>query len=346
MSSRSTSEGSHLYLSIIQQAFEHSGGDFHKLCKQLPADEYRNLNLTSDHPIPTKTILKLWSLAAEHNNNPLLGLHAGMDIAPTQYGLLGHILLNCATLLEDIKLVVQFKRLMLNDFNVKLLVGEHETHYSLDLAPRSAEEERYIVEFDIASIVAMSRSVLAPADRLKLNYTKIQFRHLIPSHQLSHYENFFGCPIETGCQQAGIFIDSHLLNFPLRGADSGIHDLLLNKLNRFTNKIEESPSSNLAASVEQYMHENMEPSFPTAEEIARSLGLSLSTMKRKLRASNTSYQLIADNMRYKQASRILQDDAISIANIGFMLGFSSVSSFSRSFKQWSGLSPSEFRKQK
>jgi len=334
------SEGSHLYIPIIQQTFERLGGDFSRLHRQITGNTINTS--VKDKSITTKTILKLWENAALECRTPTFALLAGMDVTPAHYGLLGHVLLNCKCLRDGIEMVAQFKHLMLREFNVELSHSENEAFYLVDLSPMPAEAERHIIEFDIASIVTMSRYLMAPVDRKRLKYNKIQFRHQIEPTHLSKYEDFFGCPVESGCNQAGIFMDAHFLNSRLRGADPNLHYLLRKKLERLKQPNSKSTSA-LVSEIKQYLRNNMEPSFPTAGEVAHTLGLGLSTLKRKLRENGTNFQAIADRVRYKQAIKLLADQNVTVAETGFLLGFSSISSFSRTFKKWAGHCPTEYR---
>jgi len=48
-------------------------------------------------------------------------------------------------------------------------------------------------------------------------------------------------------------------------------------------------------------------------------------------------------VREELAYKYLQDDCISLGEISFLLGFSEMSSFSRAFKRWKGVSPRAYK---
>ena len=81
------------------------------------------------------------------------------------------------------------------------------------------------------------------------------------------------------------------------------------------------------------------------EELAHLCHLSLSSFKRKFKIifkdSPASYM---KNKRLVKAAQLLQISQDRIVNICLDTGFSNVDSFSKSFKQKFGLSPSEYRK--
>lgn len=82
---------------------------------------------------------------------------------------------------------------------------------------------------------------------------------------------------------------------------------------------------------------------PDFDRIAEHLNVSSQTLRRKLRNENTSYQQIKDMMRCDIAIDKLVREDMSIAEIAQRLGFIESSSFTRAFKQWTGLSPAQYR---
>lgn len=52
-----------------------------------------------------------------------------------------------------------------------------------------------------------------------------------------------------------------------------------------------------------------------------------------------------DREKYKKAQRLLEYSGNSIEEVAYMVGAANISIFSKQFKKWSGVSPSEYRKQ-
>jgi len=72
------------------------------------------------------------------------------------------------------------------------------------------------------------------------------------------------------------------------------------------------------------------------------LGLSSQTLRRHLRDENTSYQQVLDALRRDMAIEKLHLQHLAVADVAEQLGFSEARSFSRAFKQWTGVSPSRY----
>lgn len=79
------------------------------------------------------------------------------------------------------------------------------------------------------------------------------------------------------------------------------------------------------------------------EATAQFLGISSATLKRKLTAHNTSYQALLDLYRKQQAVFQLTEQAKSNDDVAQSLMFTDITNFRRSFKRWTGLTPSALR---
>lgn len=78
--------------------------------------------------------------------------------------------------------------------------------------------------------------------------------------------------------------------------------------------------------------------------LARSMGMSISTLRRRLPDDVTPGSLL-DEVRYVNAMGMLADKSLSIDEIAFRLGFASDRGFRKAFKRWSGKTPAEARKE-
>jgi AraC-like DNA-binding protein len=85
--------------------------------------------------------------------------------------------------------------------------------------------------------------------------------------------------------------------------------------------------------------------FAPIHELAKELGVSSQTLHRRLKESATSYQKIKDNLRREVAIHKLVNERISVEQVADLVGFTESRSFTRAFKNWTGLTPREYCKQ-
>lgn len=82
----------------------------------------------------------------------------------------------------------------------------------------------------------------------------------------------------------------------------------------------------------------------TIQDLAQALHTSVRTLNRRLAGEGTHFQLVKDGLRREVAVHRLAHANTSVAMLAFELGFADATSFCRAFKQWTGSSPSNYRK--
>ena len=82
------------------------------------------------------------------------------------------------------------------------------------------------------------------------------------------------------------------------------------------------------------------------QHIASSLDLHSRVLQRRLKANGTSFSKLLKETRRDIACQHLCDGEVNITDVALKLGYAEVAIFSRHFKQWTGLSPRQWRKEK
>ena len=82
-----------------------------------------------------------------------------------------------------------------------------------------------------------------------------------------------------------------------------------------------------------------------AQRVADQLSLSSRTLSRRLAEEGQTFRQLYNDCRSRIASELLIQSRLSVAQVSEQLGFSDEANFSRFFKQQTGQSPAQFRKQ-
>ncbi|MCR9106624.1 MAG: AraC family transcriptional regulator [Gammaproteobacteria bacterium] len=80
-----------------------------------------------------------------------------------------------------------------------------------------------------------------------------------------------------------------------------------------------------------------------SDSVAQSLGMSGTTLRRRLRADHTCYQFLLDRARQYRCEKILRSMWLPGKCLADELGYLEVNSFYRAFRRWTGLSYSEYK---
>jgi len=82
----------------------------------------------------------------------------------------------------------------------------------------------------------------------------------------------------------------------------------------------------------------------TIQDLAQALHVSVRTLNRRFAEEGTRFQLVKDGLRRDIAVHRLANSNTGVAALAFDLGFADATGFCRAFKQWTGSSPTDYRK--
>lgn len=80
-----------------------------------------------------------------------------------------------------------------------------------------------------------------------------------------------------------------------------------------------------------------------ADSVAETLGMSGTTLRRRLRADHTCYQFLLDRARQYRCEQVLKHAWLPGKCLADELGYLEVNSFYRAFRRWTGLTYSEYK---
>jgi AraC-like DNA-binding protein len=78
---------------------------------------------------------------------------------------------------------------------------------------------------------------------------------------------------------------------------------------------------------------------PSMSGVADHLGLSDRTLRRRLAADGTSFQVLLDQVRSSLARQLLDSGALSVEEVAHRLGYAEASSFIQAHRRWHGSTP-------
>lgn len=102
-------------------------------------------------------------------------------------------------------------------------------------------------------------------------------------------------------------------------------------------------ADSLRGQIERLLIQILHTGEASIDTIADKLALSRQTIFRKLKAEDTTFQELLDELRRKMALDYLSKSKASVHEIAYLLGFSDPTAFSRAFKRWTGYSPHAVR---
>lgn len=276
--------------------------------------------------------------AYQLSNCPHLGLVYGQSLSIVNHGFLGYAAMSSPTLRAAIQTVLSYLNTRTRLLNVELHQGPMDTMY-LQLTALSNDPllARFITELALIHLINMRAFLLGsltPGLTIELSYDKPSYFEI--------YQELFQTEIIFNAKHSIAWINKEELDYPLNFADDVSFQLAKTQLQELSQHM--SLDEDLASKIKTILL-NHHLSHLSMEEIASKLCMSSRTLRRHLQKLEVSYQELLDEVRQQKAKTFLLNNALSLTEICFLLGFHDTSNFSKAFKRWTGKTPTEFREQ-
>jgi AraC-like DNA-binding protein len=170
--------------------------------------------------------------------------------------------------------------------------------------------------------------------------TLVCFDHDAPA-DTSEHSRVFAATVRFSSGVTSLHVVNEILDEPAAKGDPALLAIMDSYAAGLLEKAPGGPA--LSERIRTLLQQGLQDGVPTAEEAAAQLNMSVRSLHRGLKAEGSSYRGIADQLRHEQASSMLADPRYSTTEVGYLLGFSEISSFHRAFKRWAGVTPAEFR---
>jgi AraC-like DNA-binding protein len=83
--------------------------------------------------------------------------------------------------------------------------------------------------------------------------------------------------------------------------------------------------------------------IPDMSWVARELGVSVRSLRRRLSEEGTSYRELTQASLYDAACSMLRNPDVTLQGVAHALGFADASAFHRAFRRWAERTPAQFR---
>jgi AraC-like DNA-binding protein len=284
------------------------------------------------HPLEVTT--RLWRLAIEATGDPAFGIEVARHTGYQTFHALGFSVATSATLREALERIARYFAIVSDAADVRLDPDGARLRLSVHLRP-SADPADEAVDAFVAATVRLCRTLCGR----DFNPQSVELRRRAPADPAPFLRYFrvapvFGAPLDA-------------LTFDRRAAEGRL-PTANPELARANDAVAADylarlRDARLTPRARRVLEEQLPLGEPDPADVARRLGVSLRSLQRKLAEEGTSFQALLDDTRATLARSYLDEGRYSVSEITFLLGFGGMSSFSRAFKRWTGVSPSAYR---
>ncbi len=267
-----------------------------------------------------------------------LGLETGSRETFTAMGLIGFALITSPTVGEAIALGLSLQRDAGRFIDYEVISNGEEMAIVTGNQGYEPDLYRFFVEESFASFLQIARNLVGEKFRVK----RIEISYSDPTYSAA-YRKMFGCEVAFNQARDAFVFSSAWATESLKTADRPSHVQALRAINALKDDLERRVE--LVEAAGHLMKQNLQQ-IENAPEIARKLGISERTLRRRLAEKGLTFQALQDSVRKEQALLFLNTSDLSIEAVGRLVGYDDVHNFRRAFKRWTGVTPTGVRGKK
>ncbi|MDX1805181.1 MAG: AraC family transcriptional regulator ligand-binding domain-containing protein [Alcanivorax sp.] len=269
-------------------------------------------------------------------DRPWIGLEIGGMTAVSAHGSLGYAVVSAPDLRTVLQVVTRYVgvRLQLTD----VILEEQGERATLTLRERMDLEDAR--EFIHGGMLATYFQLVDTISSRHLRDAEVFLPFTAPPWA-DVYAQKLDCPVHFGAEALHIHLPAALLDTPCLTADPGLHRSAIRDCDHQLRQLQ--GGGPLRQRIGNRLLE-LEPAYPTLEQMADQLAMSRRTLIRKLKAEGTSYQELLDEVRQELALWYLRETGEPVEQIAERLGYQDTSNFSRTFRRWFGCTPLAMRR--
>jgi AraC-like DNA-binding protein len=276
------------------------------------------------------------NLVASALQDDLLGFHLALLPDLRAIGLLYYVLASSDILGEALQRGVRCSSIVNEGVYLKY-IDDRDVGVSFNYVGVSRHLDRHQIEFLMTEAVRICRQLTG----VRLVPSRVRLAH--HRHRTSsEFAEFFGERVEFGATVDEIAFDKTIKYMPIISADPYLNKLLSAYCEE---ALPRRPTNR--GSFRSRVENSIVPLLPHGEaragEIARKLGVSQRKLARLLSFEGLTFSEILEGLRSELAERYLADEALSISQISWLLGYQEVSAFTHAFKRWTGKTPRDAR---
>jgi AraC-like DNA-binding protein len=288
--------------------------------------------------LPRAEVYRICELALDLTGDPALGLHWAERLTRGTFVPISYLIAHSASLRQGFESLSKFVGLLSDEPPYELLEQAGKVTVRFRHAPdESLRIQRFSAEMLVLGVFQVIRSFNAHArpERVSFEYPAPAYHHeytRIFDHT-EHFEQPF----------TGIVLDAALLNAASPHKDEEMHEALQalaqRRMSRLTQRVP------YALRVQELLVQRGWPERIDMQIVARTLGLSVRSLRRRLASEGKSYHDVENEAFAIVAKHLLRDKQRTIQEAAYEMGFSDTTTFHRAFKRSTGTTPSKYQEQ-
>jgi AraC-like DNA-binding protein len=280
-------------------------------------------------------LYRVTELALSLTNDPALGLRWAENVTDRTFAPLSHVIAHASSLRRGFELLAEFYPLLSDQVSYQVSETEEQVVLRAPLPVGASEPvQRLTAELTLAGFWGFVRSFHPSASPIA-----VSFEYAAPAHR-HEYSRWFNGKERFDQGETGIIFDRALLDLTSRYRDDEILEVMQKVAEQQLHQL--VSGTPFAVRVRNHMAERATTERADMQSVARAMGLSERSLRRRLSAEETSFEALHTEAQGAAAKHLLAHQGRSIQEAAHEMGFSDASTFHRAFKRWTGMTPGAF----
>jgi AraC-like DNA-binding protein len=268
--------------------------------------------------------------------NPGIAFMLGGVANVGELGILGYAMLSASSLRQAVSVWVEYSNSIVGTpINVE---SYRAAPPGYELLISSPTKFGVMHRFETEELLVQGMKLVQDLTGVKPVIGKLSLAYPEPPHR-KLYDDFCNSPVEFNALQTIFRVLQPELDAPIKTGNEELFQICAQHCRDVMRSI---PDAGLLRSRIRSIFLTTPGALPDLKTISAILRMSTTTLRRQLAADGQSYQAIKDEFRFDLACEYLRSGHMTAKQVGYLLGFTSPSVFSRAFKAWSGQTVGEF----
>jgi AraC-like DNA-binding protein len=278
-------------------------------------------------------------------DQPAIGLEVGSGARLEALGLLGLTLASAPSIREALNVGGSFAVLGGSLGDVEVSHDGDETVIGFSLPPLSHDMQRYLTEDFFAALLAYlavlrNGPVQLPPESGRISPLSVAFAYPSPE-DLRPYEAVFRCPLAFDAERSEMRLDDEQLDQAPFFANPLAFSQGLEACRSLSSRLAEE--SVLVRDARQVIARDP-AGCATLPAVAGQLGVNARALQRRFAEAGLHFSELLADVRHALARDLLRNSELTVRDVAELLGYSEPGNFRRAFRQWTGSTPSAYRR--
>jgi len=322
------------YASLILRLCESRGITMSQLIVGTDIDP--QIFTQSNVSITGKQFVQLVQNAYVLYDDPAFGVHSGQFITISTHGMVGFTFMTSSNLQEALDVILRYYRTVFSLMTFELTERDGMAIFAFDIPFNVGNIKAAMIDSFLIGFGSVINFILEGFDFSAKIRLQAQEQ---PHHQAVN--DLYETEVEYGCDVNEICFDSSLLELRLAAADPQTAQVAREHCEQLKKLADAKETFSQQVRAKLFAHKKR---LPKLDEIAQLFNMHPRTFGRYLHKDDSSYQEILDEVREVLAMEYLTNPNMLVEDIAYSLNFNDTSSFYRAFKRWTGMTPSDQRR--